>query len=104
MAIDNLNKQEIIHRLGYFRNEKNYPANKLSKDLGHVYNYLYRVENNEMKMSIDTFLEALELLGVTTSEFFAPAFKKEDVEIVEALGRLTEENKRTIIDLINKLK
>ncbi|MBQ7466972.1 MAG: helix-turn-helix transcriptional regulator [Clostridia bacterium] len=104
MANDNLNKKEILFRLGYFRDSKNIPASKLSTDLNHASNYIYKIENNEMKMSIDTFLEALELLGVTTSEFFAPAFKKEDVEIVEALGRLTDENKRTIIDLINKLK
>lgn len=104
MAKDNLNKDEILFRLGYFRNERNISSYKLGRDLGHASNYFIRIDRGEMKMSLDTFLEALEILGVTTSEFFCPAFRKEDVEIVEALNHLTEENKRTIIDLINKLK
>lgn len=48
-------------------------------------------------------LDVLEILGVTTSEFFCPYINKEDEEILEAVIKLSKENRQTIINLIKSL-
>ncbi len=66
----NLTKQDILYRLGYFRTKKNISAYKLSRNLGHADNYIYRVESGEIQLTIDLLIEILDYLNITTSEFF----------------------------------
>ena len=99
----NLSKKEIIERIGYFRNQRNISAYKLGMELGHSKTYFYRIESGEIQLSLDKFLEVLEILGVTTTEFFCPIIKGDD-ELVSLINNLSAENKQTIIELIKKLK
>lgn len=103
MIKDNLTKKEILFRIGHFRNNKNVTAYKLSRDLGHSKTYFYKVESGLIDLSVDTLLDVLEILGITTSEFFCPTLDPKDLVILEKLGKLTEANKQTIIDLIDNL-
>lgn len=100
----NLSKKEIIERIGYFRNQKNVSAYKLGIELGHSKTYFYRIESGEIQLTIDMLLEVLDILQVTTTEFFCPMLKEDDKLLFEMIGSLTPENKQTIIDLIKKLK
>ena len=99
----NLSKKEILDRIGYIRNQKNISAYKLGMELGHSKTYFYRIESGEIQLSLDKFLEVLEILGVTTTEFFCPIIKGDD-ELVSLINNLSAENKQTIIELIKKLK
>ena len=100
----NLSKKEIIERIGYFRNQKNVSAYKLGIELGHSKTYFYRIESGEIQLTIDMLLEVLDILQVTTTEFFCPMLKEDDKLLFEMIGSLTPENKQTIMDLIKKLK
>ena len=104
MEILNLSKKEIIERIGYFRNLKNITAYKLGIELGHSKTYFYRIESGEIQLTVDMLLEILDILQVTTTEFFSPIIKEEDKALLDMISNLSAENKQTIIDLIKRLK
>lgn len=101
---DSLSKKEILNRIGYFRNRKNMSAYKLGLELGHSKTYFYRIESGEIQLTIDLLLEILEILGVSTSEFFCPSLTLEDQTLLKLIAGLNEDNKKTIIDLVKRLK
>jgi len=100
----NLSKKEIIDRIGYFRNLRNMSAYKLGMELGHSKTYFYRVESGEIQLTLEMLLDVLEILNVTTTEFFCPTLKEDDKVLLEMINNLSSENKQTILDLIKKLK
>lgn len=104
MKKENLSKEDILNRIGYFRNKKNITAYKLGMQLGHSKTYFYRIESGEIQLTLEMLLDVLDILGVTTSEFFCPYIKDEDKELFEKILSLSKENKQTISGLIEKLK
>lgn len=105
MQNTNLSKQDIINRIGYFRNKKNISAYKLGMELGHSKTYFYRIESGEIGLTIELLLDILQILDVTTSEFFCPTLNtNQDEELIDQINSLSPENKQTILDLIKKLK
>lgn len=100
----NLSKKEIIERIGYFRNLKKISAYKLGMELGHSKTYFYRIESGEIQLTLDILLDVLEILQVTTTEFFCPMLTKEDKNVLETFNSLSSDSKQTILDLMKKLK
>ena len=100
----NLSKKEIIERIGYFRSKRNVSAYKLGLELGHSKTYFYRIESGEIQLTIEMLLEVLDILQVTTTEFFCPTLKDDDKVLLDIISSLSPENKQTIMDLIKKLK
>lgn len=98
----NLSKQEIIDRIGYFRNKRNISAYKLGMELGHSKTYFYRIESGEIQLTIDMLLEVLEILNISTYEFFYPnldSFEK-DTKYLEAMHTLTDEEKNSLMTIL----
>lgn len=100
----NLSKKEILNRIGYFRTKKNMSAYKLGMELGHSKTYFYRIESGEIQLTIDMFLDILDILEISTTEFFCPTIKEEDKELFKAISNLSTENKQTITELVKKIK
>ncbi len=99
----NLSKTEIINRIGYFRNKKKISAYDLGLSLGHSKNYFYRIESGAINLTIETLLETLEILDVSTSEFFysKPEEFEEDYSILEKINSLSDKEKNSITTLLN---
>ncbi|MBR2376566.1 MAG: helix-turn-helix transcriptional regulator [Clostridia bacterium] len=100
----NLSKKEIIERIGYFRNLKKISAYKLGMELGHSKTYFYRIESGEIQLTLDILLDVLDILQVTTTEFFCPTLTSEDKNVLEMFNGLSSDSKQTILDLMKKLK
>lgn len=100
----NLSKKEIIERIGYFRNLKKISAYKLGMELGHSKTYFYRIESGEIQLTLDILLDVLDILQVTTTEFFCPMLTNEDKNVLETFNGLSSDSKQTILDLMKKLK
>ena len=49
-------------------------------------------------------LEVLDILQVTTTEFFCPTLKDDDKVLLDIISNLSPENKQTIMNLIKKIK
>lgn len=98
----NFTKEEILNRIGYFRNKKNISAYELGMQLGHSKNYFYRVESGEIQLTIDLLLQTLEILNVSTFEFFYPSLESfnTDIEDLKLLKSLTSEERKSIITLL----
>ena len=104
MINENWTNKEIIERLSYFRTLKNVSAYKLGQELGHAKTYFYRIESGDIALTTETLLDCLQILGVSTSEFFCPTLKQEDISLLNKINSLSQENKSTIGALIDKLK
>lgn len=104
MSEMNLSKKEILERIGYFRNLRKMSAYKLGKELGHSKTYFYRVESGEIQLSVDLLLDVLDILKISTSEFFCPTLKEDDKTFLSLISSLSPDSKQTILDLIKKLK
>ena len=104
MKKENLSKEEILNRIGYFRNKKNITAYKLGMQLGHSKTYFYRIESGEIKLTMEMFIDVLEVLGVTTSEFFYPFINEDDEKLITKILSLSKESKLIIKTLLENLK
>ena len=100
----NLSKKEIIDRIGYYRNLRNISAYQLGIMLGHSKTYFYRIESGEIQLTLDKFLDTLDILQVTTTEFFSSILKEEDKDVLDLYNNLSQDSKQTILDLMKKLK
>lgn len=100
----NLTKKEIIDRIGYFRNLLNISAYKLGIELGHSKTYFYRIESGEIQLTLDMLLDVLDILNVTTTEFFCPILTEDDKVLLDIISNLSPDSKQTILDLMKKLK
>lgn len=100
----NYTKEEIINKIGRLRTSKNITAYKLSKELGHSKTYFYRVENGAIQLSLENFLDVLDILGVTTSEFFCPFLTNEVLEIISIFNKLSEKDRTTVKEILYKFK
>ena len=67
--------QQIIERLKLIRMRNHLSAKDLGKLLGNSYTYFYKVEDGSIILSMPKLLEVLQLLGVTTEEFFYDDFE-----------------------------
>lgn len=104
MIKTNLSHKEIIDRIDYFRTKKNISAYKLGMLLGHSKTYFYRIESGEIQLTLNNFLEILEILNISTSEFFSPIIEEQDKLLFEKIKNLSPDNKRTISELLKNLK
>lgn len=104
MKNTNLTKKDILERIGYFRNQKGISAYKLGMELGHSKNYFYRIESGEIQLTLDMFLDVLQILKVSTSEFFCEPLSETEQDFIKAFSTLSQENKETILNLTKNLK
>lgn len=97
---------DVLFRLGYFRNNKNLSARETSLNLDYSESFINRVERKKISLKVSTLLDFMNLVGVTPLEFFYPDHKryKEDKEFLDLWVALSKENKEIIVDLMKKLK
>lgn len=97
--------EDVLFRLGYFRNRNNLSAREVSIQLDHSGSFINRIENKHTKLNMQTLLEFFELVNITPIEFFyfKPEQFKKDKEIFDLISNLTNENRELVINLIKKL-
>lgn len=97
---------EIIRRLGYFRNKANMSRRDASLKLGHGEQFMKRIENKDVQLRVTTLLEFLDLVEITPQEFFylGTDFNRKDKELLEMINSLSNENKENVINIIKNLK
>ncbi len=97
---------EIINRIGFFRNRANLSARETSLRLGYSEQFMKRIENKSVELKVRTLLDFLDIVEITPQDFFylGNYFNNEDKNVLELYGSLSAENKQTILDLMKKLK
>ncbi len=101
-----LNYDDIIFRIGYFRNKHHLSARELSLRMGENESFINRLERKQVALKMETILNFCELLEIELEEFFycKPENYKKDIQILKEINSLSNENKDVIINLVRKLK
>ena len=101
-----LSYQDILFRIGYFRNKNNLSARETSLQLGMGSAFLSRIERNMVELKVSTLLEFLDIVNITPMEFFyeRPENYKVDKEVIDTILALSNENKQSILDIAKKIK
>lgn len=97
---------DIITRMGYFRNKANLSMRETSLQLGYNPQFISTIENKTIELKVKTLLEFCDLADITPQDFFymGDHYNKEDKNVLDLYNHLTDDNKQTILDLMKKLK
>ena len=97
---------EVINRLGYFRNKANLSLRETSMQLGYNPQFMKTIENKSIELKVRTLLEFCDLINITPNEFFytGRTYTPLDKEGTEIFINLSEENKQMVVDLMKKLR
>lgn len=98
--------EEIINRIGFFRNKANLSLRETSLRLGYNPQFMKTIENKSIELKVKTLLDFCELVEITPQDFFylGDQYNKEDKNLLELYHNLSSDNKQTILDLMKKLK
>ena len=102
----NISYDDIIYRIGYFRNKNNLSARETSLQLGFSDSFINRIERKSVELKVSTLVNFMELCNITPEEFFyyKPENYEKDKELLQIIKSLSNENKDALIDIARRLK
>lgn len=97
---------DIISRIGYFRNKVNLSMRETSLRLGYNPQFMKTIENKTVELKVKTLLDFCDIVDITIQDFFylGKQYNKDDKNVLELYNGLSAENKQIVIDLMKKLK
>ena len=100
-----LTYDDILFRLGFFRNQANLSARETSFRLGYSEQYIKRIENKDVDLKMKTLLEFCDVVAITIYDFFylGKDYNAEDKNVLELYSSLSAENKQIVLQLMKKL-
>ena len=104
--MEKITYDDIIQRIGYFRNRANLSMRETSLQLGHNPQFMSTIENKSIELEVKTLLDFCEIVNITPQDFFymGEKFNEEDKNVLETFNGLSSDSKQTILDLMKKLK
>ena len=102
----NITYDDVIRRLGYFRNRANLSMRETSLQLGYNPQFISTIENKSIELKVKTLLDFCDLVDITPQDFFymGEHYNKEDKNVLDLYNNLSQDGKQTILDLMKKLK
>jgi len=106
MKAKNIDINEIITRIGHYRNEAQLSARGLSLTIDKNGAYINHLENKKVNLKVSVLLDILDVFEISCAEFFSDNYEtyKEDKEILDLLKALPLERKKLILELIKNIK
>ncbi|MBE5758355.1 MAG: helix-turn-helix transcriptional regulator [Clostridiales bacterium] len=97
---------DIIFRIGYFRNKNNLSARETSLQLGFSDSFVNRIERKSVELKVSTLLQFMDICNITPEEFFyyKPENYEKDKELLQIIKSLSNENKDALMDIAKRLK
>lgn len=104
MNKEKMSKLEVLKRLNYFVENCPISRYEISLRLGNNDNYMSRVLNGWNNLSMNKFLDILEILELTPEEFFAADYKnyKQNAELLELVSSLNDDEKASLSTILKK--
>lgn len=93
-------------RLGYFRDRKNLSGRKVSNMLGYSEHFIRRIENGNTPLKSTTFLELLDIYGISVFDFFylGKEYNEESKNVLDLYANLKPEDQKSVLDLMKRLQ
>ena len=100
----NINLNEIVNRIGYFRNKHNLSARELSLRIGKHEGYINKLESKDFNLPALMLLEIIDALEISYSEFFAENYTSynTDNQLYSLIQSLPQDKKQHIIEFLKK--
>lgn len=97
---------EIIKRMGYFRNEAKLSARETSLRLGYNPQFIKTIENKTVELKVSTLLKFCEIVGISIFDFFylGKEYNEKNKEILNLFMSLNDKQKAAIIDTMEAMK
>lgn len=97
---------EVIRRIGYFRNKANLSMREASLQLGFNPQFMSTIENKSIELKVKTLLDFCDMVDITPQDFFylGENYNKDDKNVLDLYNNLSTDSKQTILDLMKKLK
>lgn len=94
-------KTEFLKRLNYFVDLSALSKYEISLRLGNNDNYMSRVLTGKNNIDINKFFDILDVLQISTEEFFYPDYKNynEDKPLIELLLKLNDSEKESLMTI-----
>lgn len=101
-----INYDDVINRVGYFRNKANLSLRETSARLDYNPQFMKTIENKQVELKVSTLLDFCDVVGISIQDFFylGEHYNDEDKNVLELFSNLSQSNKQTIIELMKKLK
>lgn len=98
--------EDVINRIGYFRNKANLSGRETSMRLGYNAQFMKTIENKSIELKVKTLLDFCEVVGISIQDFFyfGNEYNKYDLEFLETFSKLSTDDKETILTIMKKLK
>ena len=92
--------------MGFFRNKANLSLRETSQRLGYNPQFMKTIENKSIELKVKTLIDFCEVVGISVEEFFylGDSYNDNDVEVLNLYRNLSADSKKTIIDLMKRLK
>ena len=103
--MNNVDYDEILKRIRYFRNVRSLTAKDVSIGLGKNQDYLTKIENNIIDLKVSVLLELIKMFDISVMDFFylGERFNREDKNLLSIYGGLRKEDKRFVINFLKRL-
>lgn len=97
---------DVIARMGYFRNKANLSMREASMQLGYNPQFISTIENKTIELKVKTLLDFCDMVEITPQDFFymGKEFNRDDKEVLNLYNNLSIENRKLILDLMKRLK
>ena len=97
---------DVINRIGYFRNKANLSLRETSLRLGYNPQFMKTIENKSIELKVKTLLDFCDIVDITPQDFFflGEEYNKEDKNVLELYSGLSFESRKIVLDLMKKLK
>ena len=98
-----MTKQELIERIGYFRNKAGLSQKALSIDIDMNIGYINRLESKkDFLPSVDVLFKILKACNVTVEEFFYCDIENyfTDKQILDKIKTLPQEKRDALLKLL----
>ena len=97
---------EVINRIGYFRNKANLSMREMSGRLGMNPQFMKTIESKQIELKVKTLLDFCDIVDINVQDFFylGKEYSKDDKYMLDMFNSLSADNKRIIVDLMKKLR
>ena len=104
--MNKLTYDDVINRVGYFRNRANLSLRETSLRLGYNPQFMKTIEDRSIELKVKTLLNFFEVVDITPQDFFymGDQYNKDDKNVLDLYNGLSADSKQTILDLMKKLK
>lgn len=102
----NLEYDDIIDRIVYFRNKSNLSVREASLRLGYNHQYFKQIENKMIDLKLSTLLKICELFEISLLDFInlGTKYNSKTKDVLDTFSNLSPENQQHILEIMKNLK